>query len=105
MSTPPRPTWTVEWLGHPSGFPRSVHVFFRDDSVPSDGVAAAKELAERVSEATTEGLFKSAVLTFAERHHLRVVQVLMGPDQRYTGGYFVTLTFEALHTPAVTIVD
>ena len=107
MTAPLEPAWTFRWSGHPSGFPRSVHVFFRDDSAPTedDAVAWARELADRVQEATTEGQFNNAVLTFAEGHHLRVVQVVHGPDHRYPGGDVVTVTFDVELQPTVNIAD
>ena len=105
MSTHPEPTWTFEWLGHPTGEKRYVRVYFRDDSVPFDADKAVRELIELAQDATNEQLFNHAVLTFADRHHLRVVQVVTGPDHRYPGGDAVTVTFEPDRTPAVDVTE
>jgi hypothetical protein len=71
-------------------------VFFRDGAAPADEdrVAWARELAEGVGEATNEGLFNNKVLTFAERHQLRVIQVVHGSDHRYPAGDVITVTFD-----------
>jgi hypothetical protein len=107
VTAPLEPTWTFPWSGHPSGFPRTVLVFFRDGSAPADdvGVAWARELATLGEEATNEQLFHHAVLTFAERHRLNVVQVVFGSDHRYPAGDVVTVTFEATRPMTFDVTD
>lgn len=94
MSTPPTPTWNIEWRGDPSGFPRYVHVFFMNDSAPADGAEAGQELARALEHATNDGLFNNALLTFAEHRKLRVVSVYKDPSHTYPTGDVITVTFE-----------
>jgi hypothetical protein len=58
----PKPTWTVEWRGHPSGIPGWVHVFFKGDWAPKDSAAEGYHFAKRLEAATNESLFNNALL-------------------------------------------
>lgn len=101
----PDPDWKITWLGHPSGFPRYVRVTFLNDAEPRDARQAGLDLASRLQQATTEGLFNNAVLAFAEAYDLRVIDVITGPDHTHPGGDAISVAFEKAKPPTVTIIE
>jgi hypothetical protein len=104
METPLKPDFTIEWRGHPDGFPRNVRVFFAPDAKPGNAREAGADLAERLNTSTTEGLFNNAVFAFAEAHGLSTMGIYHKPSHQFPFGDTVTVSFKKETPLATTII-